>query len=294
MRPALRGTLLAAVVLGWTPALAIAQGVFDPARPWLADRGPGVRTSIFGTYVRPGELLISPFFEYYIDDNFEYEPAELGHGLERDFRGRFRAREALLFVAYGWSDRLALELEAAVIDATLRKAADDPSTLPERLEESGQGDWQVQLDWRILHETAAAPELFTFLEVVPPSNRRRLLIGTPDWEYKLGVGVTRGMRWGTMTARAAMEHVQEEGVTEVGEYAIEYLKRLSPGWRIYAGIEGAQDEVELIGEAQWHFSPRSYLRLNTGYGLTSKATDWAPDVGIVFAFPVGGATKNGP
>jgi hypothetical protein len=58
----------------------------------------------------------------------------------------------------------------------------------------------------------------------------------------------------------------EEETLEAGEYAIEYLKRLSRHWRVYAGVEGEQDEVELIGEAQWHFAPRAYLRLNTGHG----------------------------
>ena len=67
--------------------------------PWLSDRGTGVRTSIFGTYVRSGELLVSPFFEYYIDNDFEYKPAELGYALDQDFRGRFRASEGLIFLA---------------------------------------------------------------------------------------------------------------------------------------------------------------------------------------------------
>src|SRR5574341_1795534 len=79
----------------------------DP--PWLSDRGTGVWTSIFGTFVRPGELIVSPFFEYYWDEDFEYKPAELGYGLDRDFRGRYRASEGLIFLAYGLSDRLAIE-----------------------------------------------------------------------------------------------------------------------------------------------------------------------------------------
>lgn len=255
-----------------------------PDAPWLADRGPGVRTSIFGTYVRARELLVSPFFEYYLDDDYEYKPAELGHGLEEDFRGRFRASEGLVFLAYGFNDRLALELEAAVIRARLEKASDDPSTMPPELKESGQGDWQAQLDWTILLETAGRPEVFGFLEVVPPSNRKRLLIGTQDWEYKMGAGVTRATSWGTWTLRAALEYAD---ALDSGEYAIEYLKRLSPRWRLYAGIEGVQDEVELIGEAQWHVSERAYFRFNAARGLTAKATDWAPDVGVVVAFPTG-------
>jgi len=42
--------------------------------------------------------------------------------------------------------------------------------------------------------------------------------------------------------------------------------------------------VSLITEAQWHLSRRAFLRLNNGLGLTSKAIDWTPEVGIVFRF----------
>ena len=91
--------------------------------PWLADRGTGIRTSIFGTYVRSRELLVSPFFEYYYDNDYEYKPAELGHSLEQDFTGKFRASEGLIFLGYGLNDRLALEFEAAVISATLALSA---------------------------------------------------------------------------------------------------------------------------------------------------------------------------
>lgn len=257
----------------------------DSSSPWLADRGPGIWTSIFGTYVRPGELLVSPFVEYYIDDDLEYEPFELGYGLEQEFRGRYRATEGLIFLAYGLSDRLAIEFEAAIIRASLEKASEDPSTMPDRIEESGQGDWQVELDWRMLPETATRPELFSYFELTPPSNQDAPLIGTPDWEYKLGMGLIRGLSWGTLTGRAAIAYSAEEEELEAGEYAVEYLKRLSPAWRVYAGVEGEQDEVELIGEVQWHFWSRGYLRVNSGYGLTSKATDWSPDVGLVFSFP---------
>ena len=189
--PAHRIVLAAALLqLLSTPGSAGAQPA-DSA-PWLRDRGPGVRTSIFGTYVRPGELLVSPFFEYYLDDDYEYSPLELGHGDDNDYRGRYRASEGLIFLSYGFSDRFAIEFEAAVISASLEKAPEDTSSLPSRIEESGQGDWQVQLDWRMLHETATRPEVFSFLEVVPPSNVDRKLIGTSGWEYKAGAGATRG------------------------------------------------------------------------------------------------------
>ena len=60
---------------------------------------------------------------------------------------------------------------------------------------------------------------------------------------------------------------------------------MSPAWRVYVGIEGTQDEVSLITEAQWRVHPRVSIKLNSGLGLTSKATDWAPEVGVVFRFP---------
>lgn len=263
---------------------AAAGGVTSPA-PWLADRGTGIWTSIFGTYVNAHELLVMPFVEGYIDDNFEYKPAELGYGLDQDFRGRFRATEGEMFLAYGLNDRLAVELEASVITAELDKSAADPSTQPAKLKQSGQGDWQMELDWRVLKESATHPEVFALLEVDPPSHRNAALIGTADWEAKLSAGLLRGLRWGTVGVRGGALYSAEDGSFESGEYAVEYLKRLSPHWGVYGGMEAEQDEVELIGEAQYHFSPRAYLRLNLARGLSSKAIDWGPDVGVVFAFP---------
>jgi hypothetical protein len=88
-----------------------------------------------------------------------------------------------------------------------------------------------------------------------------------------------------MSVRAAFEYSFEEDKLEPGEIAVEYLKRLSSHWRIYLGIEAAQDEAELITEAQWHISERAFIKLNNAFGLTSKATDWAPEVGIMFLIP---------
>ena len=76
----------------------------------------------------------------------------------------------------------------------------------------------------------------------------------------------------------------EEDKAELGEYAIEYLNRVSPKWRLYLGVEGNQDELELIPEVQWHIKQdRIFVKLNSAVGVTSKATDWAPEVGIVFS-----------
>jgi hypothetical protein len=241
---------------------------------------------MFGTYVRRGELLLYPFFEFYLDNNSEYKPSELGYTLEQDFRGKYRAYEGLIFVGYGLTYWLAFELEAALISASLEKSGTDPSNTPARIEESGLGDVEAQLRLRWNEEGQSAPEIFSYFEAVAPLQKKKLLIGTQHWELKLGSGLVKGFSWGTMTFRAAVEYSVGESKFDVGEYAIEYLKRLSPAWRIYLGVEGTQDELELITEAQWHITDRIFVKLNNALGITSKATDWAPEIGIMFSIPV--------
>lgn len=270
--------------IGMLPRDAAAQDG-DTLPSWLRDRGTGIPTSMFGTYVRPGELLLYPFFEYYRDHNAEYSPDDFGFGLDQDFRGRYRAYEGLIFVGYGLTDWLAIEFETAVIKATLHTAPEDPTAVPDVIEESGWGDIEGQLRARWLKERPGRPEIFSFFEVVVPHQKDKPLIGTPDWEFKLGTGLIRGFRWGTMTLRVAAEYSLEESKIEFGEYAVEYLRRLSPGWRVYLGIEGSQDEVELIPEVQWRLTKSVVLKLNSAFGLTSKATDWAPEVGLMFSLP---------
>lgn len=250
---------------------------------WLRDRGPGVATSMFGSRIERGTLLVYPFFEYYHDDDFEYKPSEFGFPDNVDYRGRYRAREGLLFLGYGLGDDLAIELEAAVISARLERAANDPSAMPAAIEEAGLGDVEGQLRWRMRRETATRPELFGYFETVFPLQKNRQLIGTSDWEWKAGLGVTRGFGFGTMTFRAAVEYGREEGKFDAGEYAIEYLRRLSPRFSVYAGIEGNQlDEVVLIQELQWRPHPRVTVKLNNALGVTPNATGWAPEVGVMF------------
>jgi hypothetical protein len=252
---------------------------------YLRDRGEGLRLSMFGTYIQKGQLVVYPFFEYYHDTNAEYAPVELGHKLDQDFRGKYQASEELIFLAYGVNDWLAFEMEAAIIQARLEKSSQDPSTLPSEVEESGLGDVEGQLRWRWAPETQGRPEFFSYFETVIPTQDEGSLIGTTDWEFKLGAGATRGYKWGTMTFRAAAEYGLSEETLELGEMALEYLKRLSPTWRVSGGVEGTQDEVELITEAQWHFARNGIVKLNSAFGLTSKATDWAPEVGVLFSFP---------
>ena len=249
---------------------------------YLRDRGTGVASSMFGTYIRHRELITYMYFEYYLDENMEYKPAELGYGLEEDFRGKYRAAEGLIFIGYGLTDWLAIELEAAIIKAKLWKSSDDPSSLPNSIEESGLGDVESQLRWRWLKETPLRPELFGYFETVFPLQKDKMLIGTQEWELKLGSGITKGFSFGTFSLRAAVEYATEESKVELGEYAVEYVKRLFPRWRIYLGVEGSQDEVELITEAQIHVIPdKIVVKLNNAFGVTSKATDWAPEVGLM-------------
>jgi hypothetical protein len=251
---------------------------------YLKDRGEGMATSMFGTYINNKEVIIYPFYEFYYDDNAEYKPAELGHSLNQDFRGRYRAHEGLLFLGYGISDRWAVEMEVAIITATLYKSPEDNSTLPAEFSESGLGDVEGQLRYRWNRETNRRPELFSYFETVFPLQKNKTLIGTQSWEFKLGSGLIKGFHWGTMTFRAAVEYDTGEKKLDIGEMAIEYLKNVSKTFRFGIMVEGAQDEVELIADLQFHISPHAFIRLNNGFGITSKATDYAPEIGVLFHF----------
>ena len=237
---------------------------------------------MFGIYVDRGEWLLYPFLEYYHDSNLEYSPDEFGFGLDADYRGRYRATEGLIFLSYGISDRWAIEMEAAMIRAKLRKAPDDPSSMPSVTEESGLGDVEGQLRYRWNRESDRAPELFSYFETVLPLQRDKLLIGTQDWEFKFGTGAVRGFSWGTMTVRAAVEYDAADANLALGEVAVEYLRRVSSRFAFYAGVEGAQDEIEGITEVQWWPGRNVVFKFNNAFGLTSKATDWAPEVGVLF------------
>jgi hypothetical protein len=87
-----------------------------------------------------------------------------------------------------------------------------------------------------------------------------------------------------MTFRVAGEYSAEESKLELGEYAVEYLRRVSKLFRFYIGVEGSQDEVELITDLQFHLFRTGFIRLNNAFGVTPKATDYAPEVEIPFRF----------
>jgi len=259
-----------------------AQSGFD----FAGDRNEGTPVSMFGTYIRSGELLVYPFYEYYTNHDAEYSPNELGFGLDEDFRAQSRGHEALIFIGYGVSDRLALEFEAAVWTTAYQdKAANDPSAMPARVEESGLGDVEGQVRWRWTRASGSRPGIFSFFEYVLPLQKDEVLIGTGDWEFKLGTGVVRGFSFGTMTLKIAAEYDGEENKVEPGEMALEWLKRVSPSVRIYGSVEGSEDEWEFIPVLMWSPHPRAALHLNSAFGITSKAEDWAPEVGIMITLP---------
>ena len=129
---------------------------FDRSR----DRGTGIPTSLFGTYIEDGELLVYPFYEYTKTSAFEYKPSELGVPGEADFLGETVEQEYLLFLSYGFAERFSVELETAVYaKTTFDKAPNDPSLVPARIEESGFGDVDMQLRWRWSRETVSYTHL---------------------------------------------------------------------------------------------------------------------------------------
>jgi hypothetical protein len=283
MRPVLTFLAVVTLLAGFGVPLAAA----DDLPSYLRDRGTGMRTSMFASYVNRGEFLVYPFYEYYKDDNQQYSPNEYGGTGIQDLEGKYRANEGILFLGYGITDKLAIEVEMAYISATFEKDPLDTYGTPPKVESSGVGDLEGQITFRFLTETEKRPELYTFFEAVVPHDKTDPLVGTEDWEFKLGVGGFRGFGFGTLWLSAAAEYTSASSTPwDLGETQLGYIRRVNPQWRVYAGIEGqATDEASLITEVQRTLSSNAYLKANLGLGLTSNATDFAPEVGVMFSFP---------
>jgi hypothetical protein len=257
---------------------------------FTADReAGGIPTSLLGTYIRPGELIVYPFFEYTRHDHFEYSPSELGvHGPGEgdEFAGKTVEREWLLFLAYGFSDSLALEFESALHSSLeFTRAPDDRTGTPERLKESGLGDTEVNLRWRALPETARRPQVTVFVKTVFPLQKDQRLLGSRDWEIESGAMLVKGFSFGTLAVRGSLGTSSGEHRLDLAEWGIDYVKRLSDRWRFAASLEGEQtDEVSLIGELQYALARNAVLKLNLGVGITEKAPRVAPEIGVLFRF----------
>jgi len=254
------------------------------SRPYLRDRGDGIHTSLLGTYVRKHELLLYLFYEYTRTSKAEYKPSDLGFGLDREFRAKKEEHEGLIFLSYGITDRLAVEFESAVYTAASQtRASADPSAMPQTFRESGLGDTEAQIRFRWFEETDTRPELISFFEVVFPLQQHKRLIGTQHWELSLGALLTKGFSWGTITLKGSGSYSTGEGKLELGDYGIEYVKRIGDQCLVLA-LEGVQDELEAVAEIQWELSRRVTIKLNSGFGLTSKAPNFAPEIGVLFRF----------
>ena len=262
----------------------------EPLPDFLQDRGPGIPTSQFGTYIEHGQWMVYPFYEYSSNNDEEYDPREFGFPRpgavgEEEFFGEGTQHEAVLFIAYGLSETLAIEFEAELYaSATLDKSALDTSPLPARTKESGFAGAEAQLRWLWRTETRERPALYSFFEVEFPFQDTKVLIGATDVEFAVGTGFIRGFEWGTLNGRVSIAYDGAESKVELGEYALEYLKRVNERWRLVATLEGEEDEVSVIGEAQLTLRPGAVLKLNSGFGITRKAADFAPEIGILFTF----------
>jgi hypothetical protein len=253
---------------------------------YLQDRGTGVPSSMFGTYINKGDILFYPYYEFYYSKKHEYNPKEMDYNLDREMEGKYTGHEYLLFMAYGITDWLAIEAEVAYNSIEQEKSKDDTSNMPGTLKESGLGDAEMQLRWRWFKETASRPELYSQFETIFPTQGDHKMIGTPDWELIFGVGLIKGFGIGTFTLRAAAEYDKDADEYALSEFAIEYLKRLSDTFRLFLAVGGNHDleEVEFITELQVFLADNIYLKLNNAFGITKKAQEYAPEVGVMFIF----------
>ncbi len=258
----------------------------EPTKPWFQDREDGVHTSMFGTWIKEHELQIYVFYEFTLNHDNEYKPDELGFSPPGpDVRARRVDHEFLVFAAYGLTADIEIEFESALwTTATQTKAKSDTSNMPNHLTESGLGDTEGQVRWRFLHESEGVPQITAFFEYTLPLQKSKVLIGTQAWELAVGFVVEKGFSWGTLMAKISYAYDQGEHKAELGEYAIEYTKRLSDQWRLVLSVEGEQDEVEGIIEFQWKPWKNVMIKINNAFGITSKAADWAPEIGVLISF----------
>jgi len=258
--------------------------VQDP--PNLRDRGPGVRTSEFQTYIARHQLLLLTSVAHTRDHNLEYNPLDWGYGTQVDLRGTFRSSAGQLFLAYGVTDWLAVELEASELSARFERSPSDTSGTPARILESGIGDFAGQVRLRFAQERGRRPEIWGAVEVIPASMKRKVLIGDKLTDVKGEIGLTRGFQFGTMTLRTTVEYNHGDHHWDLGETSLEYLRRLSPAWRVLLAIEGGEsgalDEWTFVTAGQWRIANGAYLKFANGLGLASKSTDWEPQIGLVF------------
>jgi hypothetical protein len=270
---------ICAVVCVGSPTILSAQ----------SDRGNGIRTSMIETYVEPHQFLIYPFGAYTWDHNWEYSPAMFGQAYAGDLRGTYKSTEAALFLAYGISEWLAVEIEGSLIRADFEKAPADTFGTPATIQESGLSDIAGSLRLRLARERGSRPEFFASVEVLPPQHGNQAMIGDAQWNLTSEIGMVRQYHWGTMTFRTTIEYNRGDKHWDLGETSLEYLRRLSPNWRVLVGIEGgeggAPDDYGLAAAAHWQIARGLDLKFFNFLGVLSKATDWEAQLGLMWTLP---------
>jgi len=250
------------------------------------DSSRGLRTSMPETYVARHQLLVFPFGALSRDHNFEYQPASFGIASDQDYRGHFRTNEAQLFLAYGISDWLAVEVETSDIHARFQKAPDDTSGTPAIINQTGLSDFQGQIRMRLGRERGRRPEFFAGIEILPPLHPHQALIGDGQWDVKGEIGATRTYGWGAMTLRTTIEYNRGDTHWDLGESSLEFLRPVSRNWRVFAAIEGgeggAPDDWTLVTAAGWRVANGVTLKFANAVGIFSKAVDWEPQFGLLW------------
>ena len=260
-----------------------------PPPPNLRDRGPGVRLSEFQTFIERGQLLVLPQVSYATDHNLEYNPLDWGFGNQVDLRGKFHSSAAQILVAYGVTDWLALEVEGSYVSAHFERSPSDTTATPPQIDQQGLADFAGQARVRFARERGRRPEIWGAVEVIPASHKRQFLIGDKITDVKEEIGFTRGFHFGTMTFRTTIEYNHGDHHWDFGETSIEYLRQLSPRWRVLLAVEGgetgAPDEFVFVTAAQWRVSRNAFVKFANGYGFMSKSTDWEPQLGVLLVIP---------
>ena len=118
------------------------------------------------------------------------------------------------------------------------------------------------------------------MEIVFPLQKDRKIIGTQVWEFKPLLGAVKGLSFGTVSAKFMVEFTQE-GEFDV-EYALDWQKKLSPVFELYAGIEGTIDGIEIITQLQIYITPRISIKLNNAFGIPSNQGIFAIDAIITY------------
>ena len=92
-----------------------------------------------------------------------------------------------------------------------------------------------------------------------------------------------------MTFRTTIEYNHDDQSWELGETSLEYLRQLSPSWRILLGIEGgeggAPDDYSFVAAGHWRVARGIDLKLANWVGLQSKSTDWEVQFGVLVSRP---------